>query len=224
MTNGTASQSVTEDIEETTVTTEDLAQNTNNNDESVTKRLGDVKLSSHDSEILDNGKNMLPLNDECDRTLTDNSVNERKQVTFIEPNGSPSKNMKNSDSNLLTNNGLTVKKDFEQVYDVKVLQNIAEDNKAVLSDQELLNLHLRVNIFHFLLPGLCHMTADDIPREILLNCGALGLLDLYMWKQWENFLKMPANREIQVSAIMPAILLRKTGHTPEFSRTQLLTG
>lgn len=37
----------------------------------------------------------------------------------------------------------------------------------------------------FLLPGLCHLTAEDRPREILVSEGAPALLCQYFLHQWE---------------------------------------
>ncbi|XP_075764946.1 neurochondrin [Pelodiscus sinensis] len=37
----------------------------------------------------------------------------------------------------------------------------------------------------FLLPGLCHLTAEDGPREILISVGAPALLCQYFLHQWE---------------------------------------
>ena len=81
--------------------------------------------------------------------------------------------------------------------DLFTLESLAAD-KEVLSDKELNDLHVRVDICHFLLPAVCHFTADDEPRQLLVNCGALSVLDLYMWRQWELFIRTPTNRDIQV--------------------------
>ena len=67
-----------------------------------------------------------------------------------------------------------------------------------MSEKELQDLHIRVDIFRFLLPGLCHLTSEDIPRMVLIKEGILGLLDLYMWRQWNLFTQNPQSREVQV--------------------------
>ena len=68
-----------------------------------------------------------------------------------------------------------------------------------MSEKELKDLHVRVDIFRFLLPGLCHLTSEDLPRMVLIKEGILALLDLYMWRQWNLFLKNPQSREVQVN-------------------------
>lgn len=39
--------------------------------------------------------------------------------------------------------------------------------------------------FRFLLPGFCHLTAEDKPRDILIAEGAPALLCEYFLQQWE---------------------------------------
>lgn len=69
---------------------------------------------------------------------------------------------------------------------VKDTQSTAHLEKDILTEEELTELHLKADILHYLLPGLCHLTAEEEPRRLLLNSGALGVLDLYMWRQWEK--------------------------------------
>lgn len=70
--------------------------------------------------------------------------------------------------------------------------------REVLNAAELQELHEKADILHFLLPALCHLTADEYPRRILLRCGGLGLLDLYMWRQWEKLVDQDNVRETLV--------------------------
>ena len=75
--------------------------------------------------------------------------------------------------------------------------SVNEESK--MTEKELEDLHVRVDIFRFLLPGLCHLTSEDLPRLVLIKEGILALLDLYMWRQWNMFLKNPQSREVQVN-------------------------
>lgn len=71
--------------------------------------------------------------------------------------------------------------------------------ESEMTEEELQDLHIRVDIFRFLLPGLCHLTSEDLPRMVLIQEGILALLDLYMWRQWNLFTQSPQSREVQVS-------------------------
>ena len=76
----------------------------------------------------------------------------------------------------------------------KALEKVSEKNEEsrahmdqdTLTEDELVELHLKADILHYLLPGLCHLTAEEVPRKLLMESGALGVLDLYMWRQWEK--------------------------------------
>ncbi|KFO11959.1 Neurochondrin, partial [Balearica regulorum gibbericeps] len=45
----------------------------------------------------------------------------------------------------------------------------------------------------FLLPGFCHLTAEDRPRDILISEGAPALLCEYFLRQWEVLTSQPAS-------------------------------
>ncbi|XP_052230312.1 neurochondrin-like isoform X9 [Dreissena polymorpha] len=74
--------------------------------------------------------------------------------------------------------------------------------KDVLTEDELQELHLKVDILHYLLPGWCHLTAEEEPRRLLLGSGALGVLDLYMWRQWERLVDRTASPGQTSSCLM----------------------
>lgn len=72
--------------------------------------------------------------------------------------------------------------------------------RDILTEEELVELHLKADILHYLLPGLCHLTAEEEPRRLLVESGALGVLDLYMWRQWEKLVdETRKTRETMVS-------------------------
>lgn len=43
----------------------------------------------------------------------------------------------------------------------------------------------------FLLPALCHLTAEDRPREILISEGVPALLREYFLRQWQVLTSEP---------------------------------
>ena len=49
-------------------------------------------------------------------------------------------------------------------------------------------------VVRFLLPGLCHLSADDEARKVLLACGGPELLVSYFDYQW-TFFASPGNTE-----------------------------
>lgn len=57
-----------------------------------------------------------------------------------------------------------------------------------------------LSLSRFLLPGLCHLTAEDRPREILISEGAPALLCQYFLHQWEELASNP-----QTSALPDSI-------------------
>ncbi|NXI60061.1 NCDN protein, partial [Chloroceryle aenea] len=54
----------------------------------------------------------------------------------------------------------------------------------------------------FLLPGLCHLTAEDRPRDILISEGAPALLFEYFLHQWEVLTSEPGSLALLASAEM----------------------
>ncbi|NWI02276.1 NCDN protein, partial [Tichodroma muraria] len=61
-----------------------------------------------------------------------------------------------------------------------------EGSPAVsLPQAELVSTTLPQDALRFLLPGFCHLTAEDRPRDILISEGAPALLCEYFLQQWE---------------------------------------
>ncbi|XP_010082626.1 PREDICTED: neurochondrin, partial [Pterocles gutturalis] len=54
----------------------------------------------------------------------------------------------------------------------------------------------------FLLPGFCHLTAEDRPRDILISEGAPALLCEYFLHQWEVLTSEPSSLTLLTSAEM----------------------
>ena len=54
----------------------------------------------------------------------------------------------------------------------------------------------------FLLPGFCHLTAEDRPRDILISEGAPALLCEYFLQQWEVLTAEPRSLAPLTSAEM----------------------
>ncbi|XP_043915426.1 neurochondrin isoform X2 [Protopterus annectens] len=59
------------------------------------------------------------------------------------------------------------------------------------------------DVLRFLLPGLCHLTAEEKPREILIKEGFPSLLLLYFCSQWEafnsNHQSLPNHTDVEMS-------------------------
>ncbi|XP_045191890.2 neurochondrin-like [Mercenaria mercenaria] len=96
------------------------------------------------------------------------------------------------------------KDSVEEVNSVENAKRISDSRleKEVLNVAELQELHEKADILHFLLPALCHLTAEEEPRHVLLNCGGLGVLDLYMWRQWERLVEQENLRETLSSLVI----------------------
>ncbi|NXY92686.1 NCDN protein, partial [Alcedo cyanopectus] len=54
----------------------------------------------------------------------------------------------------------------------------------------------------FLLPGFCHLTAEDRPRDILISAGAPALLCEYFLQQWEVLTSKPESLALLTSTEM----------------------
>ena len=119
-------------------------------------------------------------------------------VVKTEQEVSKSENNQNEATNAKTES--VIKQDHEVTID-SFVNDSAAGADSEMSEEELQDLHLRVDIFRFLLPGLCHLTSEDISRSVLIQEGILALLDLYMWRQWNLFNQDPQNKEIQVNKI-----------------------
>ena len=105
--------------------------------------------------------------------------------------------LKVKQESMVTETDRALKKDHEVTVD-SFVSDSSTSVDAEMSEEELQDLHVRVDIFRFLLPGLCHLTSEDIPRLVLIQEGILALLDLYMWRQWNLFTQNPQSREVQV--------------------------
>ena len=105
--------------------------------------------------------------------------------------------LKVKQESMVTETDSALKKDHEVTVD-SFVSDSSTSIDAEMSEEELQDLHVRVDIFRFLLPGLCHLTSEDIPRLVLIQEGILALLDLYMWRQWNLFTQNPQSREVQV--------------------------
>ncbi|KAM6045367.1 neurochondrin [Chlamydotis macqueenii] len=67
---------------------------------------------------------------------------------------------------------------------------------ASLPQPELVNTEgsgLPQDALRFLLPGFCHLTAEDRPRDILISEGAPALLCEYFLRQWEVLTAEPGS-------------------------------
>ncbi|KAM6335280.1 neurochondrin isoform 2-T2 [Alca torda] len=67
---------------------------------------------------------------------------------------------------------------------------------ASLPQPELLSIEgsgLPQDALRFLLPGFCHLTAEDRPRDILISEGAPALLCEYFLHQWEVLTSQPGS-------------------------------
>ena len=143
----------------------------------------------------------------CDRTsqgaIENSNSEDQSNKDEMEPDRSGSEDLNNSALN--AEQELASKNEKESVLSKEPLGTIDSfvndeqtNTDSEMSEKELQDLHVRVDIFRFLLPGLCHLTSEDIPRMVLIKEGILGLLDLYMWRQWNLFTQNPQSREVQV--------------------------
>ncbi|XP_060602253.1 neurochondrin-like [Ruditapes philippinarum] len=147
--------------------------------------------------------------DHVQGSKTDKSVSEQSGDQVNNGGDSETANVKSVDcSNGLDNEKVeNNSKDLVEEDDVSMgekAKRLSDSRleKEVLNAAELQELHEKADILHFLLPALCHLTAEEDPRHILLQCGGLGVLDLYMWRQWERLVDQENLRETLSSLVI----------------------
>lgn len=144
---------------------------------------------------VDNDVSCGHLVENCDMDDDSSVIPTQKSVKFIEVNQSEHLNVKgldDLDSEMASNVKGLDDLDIEMAIETK--QN-ARLEKCILDEQELHDLHMKADILHYLLPALCHLTTETEPRHILLECGALSVLDLYFWRLWKKFISEPHSYE-----------------------------
>ena len=165
----------------------------NNQNEETIAKTESVTLASADSESTVSIINSV--------SKTDQEVN-NSENNQIEATSAKTESVNNQNEATVSKTESVIKQDHEVTID-SFVNDSATGADAEMSEEEIQDLHLRVDIFRFLLPGLCHLTSEDISRSVLIQEGILALLDLYMWRQWNLFNQDPQNKEIQVNKIQP---------------------
>ena len=201
------SESTVSVINSVVKTEQEVNNSENNHNEATIAKTESVILASADSESTVSVINSVVKteqevnnseNNQNETTIAKTeSVNNQNETTIAK---TESVNNKNEATIVKTES--VIKQDHEVTIDSFVNDSAAAGD-AEMSEEELQDLHLRVDIFRFLLPGLCHLTSEDISRSVLIQEGILALLDLYMWRQWNLFNQDPQNKEIQVNKIQP---------------------
>ncbi|XP_052817211.1 uncharacterized protein LOC128243460 [Mya arenaria] len=148
------------------------------------QNLEDITKPSIDVEMKSNG-NTLDIN-----TVID---------THTEVEGEPDKTGPETKSQ-----GVSTDAENEDGYTDAMQERVRDANleKDILTEEELQELHVKADILHYLLPGLCHLTAEEEPRKLLLESGALGVLDLYMWRAWERLITHGARGRETLSCLV----------------------
>ncbi|WAR13231.1 NCDN-like protein [Mya arenaria] len=120
------------------------------------QNLEDITKPSIDVEMKSNG-NTLDIN-----TVID---------THTEVEGEPDKTGPETKSQ-----GVSTDAENEDGYTDAMQERVRDANleKDILTEEELQELHVKADILHYLLPGLCHLTAEEEPRKLLMESGALG--------------------------------------------------
>lgn len=60
----------------------------------------------------------------------------------------------------------------------------------------------KIDLMKFILPGLCHLTAEDKSRQILLSCNCQRLLEQYFRRCWNHLLLNTQDTALQVTRNM----------------------
>ena len=199
-------------------TEQEVNNSENNQNEATIAKTESVILASADSESTVSVINSAVKTEQ----EVNNSENNQKEATIAKTESVNNQNeatvsvinsvvkteqeVNNSENNqneaTLAKTESVIKQDHEVTID-SFVNDSATCADVEMSEEELQDLHLRVDIFRFLLPGLCHLTSEDISRSVLIQEGILALLDLYMWRQWNLFNQDPQNKEIQVNVMQP---------------------
>ncbi|KAL4234846.1 hypothetical protein ACF0H5_006487 [Mactra antiquata] len=190
---------------------------------------GQNELDDCNSKSCGNSDKSSNINGESDSASNDCSKEKVDKAT-VEPSNDLDVDLDSENADKLNKlNDEDLSKEVKEANDADFVRD-SKYEKEVLSPEELQELHAKADILHFLLPALCHLTAEEDPRHILLQCGGLGVLDLYMWRQWERFIDQSNLRETLSSLVIlcniflnliivePALVQEN----PEFSHVFLL--
>ena len=173
-------------------------------DSDLSKKMNGVSVSDKDNVSMEtnteNSDNVQGSNiAESALEQLDNQNNAGGDKETESKKGSSSDNGLDTKSNeKIDNNNTLVEEDGVSSGEKAKRLSDSKLEKEVLNAAELQELHEKADILHFLLPALCHLTAEEDPRHILLQCGGLGVLDLYMWCQWERLEEQENLRETLV--------------------------
>ena len=191
---GADSESTVSVINNVVKTEQEVNNSENNQNEATLAKTESVIKQDHEVTI-----NSF-VNDSAAGADSESTVSVINSVVKTEQEVNNSENNQNEATLVETES--VIKQDHEVMID-SFVNDSAVGADAEMSEEELQDLHLRVDIFRFLLPGLCHLTSEDISRSVLIQEGILALLDLYMWRQWNLFNQDPQNKEIQVNKLQP---------------------
>lgn len=168
--------------------------------EDLNKKMNGVSVSDSDVEVKTDS--VSERQNSIDNTEIEGS--KKGDVSLAQSTNHDLKNAESKIDGVSDDNSVDVRTENVKTGDEKDMEKVKRVNdskleKEVLNAAELQELHEKADILHFLLPALCHLTAEEAPRHILLNCGGLGVLDLYMWRQWEKLVAHENLRETVVS-------------------------
>lgn len=154
-----------------------FVENTGNTNSSLTSKLENCSLSKEDDKTNINCENVDQSKNEdcicsCSRDKSDENRTECCNCERMNNSATSNKSVLNisddqTDSNISddqTDSNTVRKSSIRDPSDKSVVNDLTIDN---------------VDLIRFLLPGLCHMTAEDSTRQILLDNGLHSILSSY---------------------------------------------
>ena len=128
------------------------------------------------------------------------TISKKRNIFFSKDSLAAIKDLQES----LNNDTLEPKEDATN--SAKEVGGESEEDLAVVLSGEKPKPVLTIDVLRFLLPGLCHLTVEDHPRQILYNQGVLPLLVDYFSHQWALWAAGKSN-DSKVSGFMLVAIL-----------------
>lgn len=137
--------------------------------------------------------------------LCDADISEQMSGCDINRGDSPSQSIvqnfeKQSDQMECDNETNTTDIPHSNYEDIAEKTNSAEYDFSVTNERvTCLSCENKIDLIKFILPGLCHMTAEDKSRQILLSCNCQRLLEQYFRRCWNQLLLNTQDTALQVT-------------------------
>ncbi|XP_061162604.1 neurochondrin-like [Saccostrea echinata] len=166
----------------------------------VTQKHGELK-----EEVEDNKEQSANSKENCEAISCDGNSQTNHEDSSASPRNDPIDD--------------TLEETSENVPNGAVDSDPDEDEASYLGDQSSMS----VDLLRFLLPGLCHLTSEDEPRQILVDNELLPMLNHYLKHMLKRYFKDDTNDNVVKAlellcniflnfAVIEPNLVRRSGH------------